>query len=66
MVTYTDLIQFCILIVALVGLIFEICKGKKSRSISQMKTVLYNGVIVVNKDFDILSTYILGKLVFTK
>jgi len=29
MVTYSDLIQFCIFIVALVGLIYEIFKGKK-------------------------------------
>lgn len=29
MVTYSDLIQFCILIVALVSLIYEIFKGKK-------------------------------------
>lgn len=29
MVTYTDLIQFCIFIVALVGLCYEIFKGKK-------------------------------------
>ena len=28
-VTYSDLIQFCIFIVALVGLIYEIFKGKK-------------------------------------
>lgn len=27
--TYTDLIQFCIFIVALVGLCYEIFKGKK-------------------------------------
>ena len=29
MVTYSDLIQFCIFIVALVGLCYEIFKGKK-------------------------------------
>ena len=28
-VTYTDLIQFCILIVALVSLCYQIFKGKK-------------------------------------
>ena len=28
MVTYSDLIQFCILIVALVGLVYEIAKDK--------------------------------------
>ena len=29
MVTYSDLIQFCIFIVALVGLIYEIFKDRK-------------------------------------
>ena len=29
MVTYSDLIQFCIFIVALVGLCYEIFKGKR-------------------------------------
>ena len=29
MVTYTDLIQFCIFIVALVGLCYQIFKGKR-------------------------------------
>lgn len=29
MVTYSDLIQFCILIVALIGLIYEMNKDKK-------------------------------------
>jgi hypothetical protein len=29
MITYSDFIQFCIFIVALVGLIYEIFKGKK-------------------------------------
>ena len=28
-VTYSDLIQFCIFVVALVSLIFEISKGRK-------------------------------------
>ena len=29
MITYSDLIQFCIFIVALVGLYYEIFKGKR-------------------------------------
>ena len=29
MVTYSDLIQFCIFIVALVGLVYEIFKDRK-------------------------------------
>ena len=29
MVTYSDLIQFCIFIVALVGLCYQIFKGRK-------------------------------------
>ena len=29
MITYSDLIQFCIFIVALVGLCYEIFKGKR-------------------------------------
>ena len=29
MITYSDLIQFCIFICALVGLIYQIIKGKK-------------------------------------
>jgi hypothetical protein len=29
MVTYTDMIQFCILIVALIGLCYQIFKGKR-------------------------------------
>ena len=29
MITYSDLIQFCIFIVALVGLCYEIVKGKR-------------------------------------
>ena len=29
MITYSDLIQFCIFIVALVGLCYEIFKGKQ-------------------------------------
>ena len=29
MVTYSDMIQFCIFIVALVGLCYEIFKGKR-------------------------------------
>ena len=29
MVTYSDLIQFCIFIVALVGLCYTICRGRK-------------------------------------
>ena len=32
MVTYSDLIQFCIFIVALVGLYYEIFKGRKENS----------------------------------
>ena len=31
MVTYSDLIQFCILIVTLVGLCYQIFKGKKRK-----------------------------------
>ena len=30
MITYSDLIQFCIFIVALVGLCYEIFKGKRN------------------------------------
>ena len=29
MVTYTDLFQFCLLLVALVGLCYQIFRGKK-------------------------------------
>ena len=31
MITYSDLIQFCIFIVALVGLCYEIFKGKRKQ-----------------------------------
>lgn len=29
MITYADLIQFCILIVAIISLVYEICKNNK-------------------------------------
>ncbi|MDL2302359.1 putative holin-like toxin [Lachnospiraceae bacterium OttesenSCG-928-D06] len=29
MVTYSELFQFCMFIIALVSLIYQICKGKK-------------------------------------